>query len=132
MLGYLFFLSLLLGILASKYVAGGSVGERGKVRSIIVPFIRWRIHFHHWLYSLWLMGFSFATGIYFLTPIITYGLLSGVAFQGIYSYNDWHVILIKRHKIGAIGHIKPAASKDGAYLETGHIGTFREIVALEE
>jgi hypothetical protein len=131
MLGYLFFLSLLLGILASKYVAGGSVGERGKVRSIIVPFIRWRIHFHHWLYSLWLMGFSFATGIYFLTPIITYGLLSGVTFQGIYSYNDWHVILIKRHKIGDKAHL-PAASKDGAYLETEHIGTFREIVALEE
>ncbi|MDP6142502.1 MAG: hypothetical protein QGF23_03575 [Dehalococcoidales bacterium] len=59
-------------------------------------------------------------------------MVYGGASQGIYSYNDWHVILIKRHKIGAIGHIKPAASKDGAYLETGHIGTFGEIVALEE
>ena len=58
-------------------------------------------------------------------------MVYGGASQGIYSYNDWHVILIKRHKIGAKAHL-PAASKDGAYLETGHIGTFREIVALEE
>ena len=131
MLGYLFFLSLLLGILASKYVAGGSVGERGKVRSIIVPFIRWRIHFHHWLYSLWLIGLSSATGIHFLTPTITYGLLGGVAFQGIYSYSDWHIIIIKRHKTRAKDRL-PTASKDGAHPETRPIATFGETVALEE
>src|SRR4030066_1980008 len=98
MLGYLFFLSLLLGVLASKYVAGKSVGERGKAGSIVIPFRRWRVHFHHWLYSLWLIGLSSTTGMYFLTPTITYGLLGGVAFQGIYSYSDWHIILIKRHQ----------------------------------
>jgi len=41
MLGYLFLLSWLLGFLSSKYVAGKSVGERGKVRSIVIPFRRW-------------------------------------------------------------------------------------------
>ncbi len=95
-LGYLFLLSWLLGFLATKRVAGKSVGERGKVRSIIIPFRAWGIHLHHWLYSLGLIGFSSATGIHFLTPTITYGLLGGLVFQGVYCYSDWHVVLIRR------------------------------------
>jgi len=97
-LGYLFLLGWLVGLLASKYVAGKSAGQRGKVKSIIIPFGRWKVHFHHWLYSLWLIGLSSATGVCFLTPTITYGLLAGVAFQGIYYYSDWHVVLINRYK----------------------------------
>ena len=73
-LGYLFFLSWLLGFLASKYVAGKSSGERGKVRSIIIPFRRWEIHLHHWIYSLCLKGISSTIGIHFLTPAITFAL----------------------------------------------------------
>ncbi len=123
MLGYLFFLSLLVGFLATKYMAAESVGERGKIRSIVIPFIRWRIHLHHWLYSLWLIGLSSATGMYFLTPTITYGLLGGVAFQGIYSYSDWYIILISKHKTRAKDRLS-AASKDGAHPESGLIATF--------
>ena len=130
-LGYLFFLSLLIGFLATKYMAAESVGERGKIRSIVIPFIRWRIHLHHWLYSLWLIGLSSATGIHFLTPTITYGLLGGVAFQGIYSYSDWHVILSSKHKTRVKDHLS-AASKDGAHPESGLIATFGETLALEE
>ncbi len=96
--GYLFFLSWLLGFLASKYVAGKSSGERGKARSIIIPFRRWKIHLHHWISSLCLIGISSTIGIHFLTPAITFGLLGGLAFQGIYCYSDWHVILISRRK----------------------------------
>jgi hypothetical protein len=99
MFGYLFLLSLLIGFLASKYVAGKSSGKQGRLKSIILPFRRWRVHLHHWLYSLWLIGFSFLTGMYFLTPVITYGLLGGSAFQGVYCYGDWHIIFISRYKI---------------------------------
>ena len=98
-LGYLFFLSWLLGFLASKYVAGKSSGERGKVRSIIIPFRRWEIHLHHWLYSLCLIGLSYAIGLHFLSPAITCGLLGGSVFQGIYCYSDWYVIAISNHQI---------------------------------
>ena len=94
MLGYLFALSLLLGLLASKFIAGKSTGAKGKIRSIVIPFGRQRIHLHHWLYSLWLIGISFVTGFHFLSPLITYGFLGGSMFQGIYSYGDWHVILV--------------------------------------
>ena len=101
MLGYLFLLSLLIGFLASKYVAGKSTGKQGRLKSITIPFRRWRVHLHHWLYSLWLIGFSFLTGLYFLTPTITYGLLGGSAFQGVYCYGDWHIVFISRHKAKA-------------------------------
>ena len=105
-LGYLFLLSWLIGFLLSKYLAGKSAGEPGKVRSLVVPFRKWRFHFHHWLYSLCLTGLSLTTGIYLLTPNITYGLLGGLVFQGIYCYSDWYIILIKRHKTGLGEHLE--------------------------
>jgi len=94
--GYLFLLSGLLGFLTSKYVAGKSDGERGKVGSIVIPFRRWGFHLHHWLYSLCLISLSAVTGSHFLTPIVTWGLMGGLVFQGIYCYSDWHIILIRR------------------------------------
>ncbi len=97
-LGYVFVLSLLLGFLTSKYLAGKSIGEKGKLGSIIIPFRSTKIHLHHWLYSLWLMGISLVTSVHFLSPIITYGFLGGSTFQGIHCYGDWHVILIKKTK----------------------------------
>ena len=100
MLGYLFLLSWLTGFLASKYMAGKSAGEPGKLRSLVIPFRKWGFHLHHWLYSLCLTGLSLTTSIYILTPTITYGLLGGLVFQGIYCYSDRHVILINRHKTG--------------------------------
>jgi hypothetical protein len=100
MLGYLFLLSWVTGFLVSKYAAGKSAGEPGKVRSLVIPFRKRGFHLHHWLYSLCLIGLSLKTGIYILTPTITYGLFGGLIFQGIYCYSDWHVILINRHKTG--------------------------------
>ena len=112
MLGYLFVLSLLLGFLTSKYLAGKSVGEKGKLGSIVIPFRSSKIHFHHWLYSLWLMGISFVTGVYFLSPIITYGFLGGSTFQGVYCYGDWHVILIRRNQIKGKGTCPLSIKRD--------------------
>ena len=118
MLGYLFLLSWLIGFLASKYVAGKSVGERGKVRSVVIPLRRWGVHLHHWLYSLFLISLSFSTGMHFLTPEITYGLLGGLVFQGIYCYGDWHVILVSRHQTRA-GERSVNTSKNGTHSESG-------------
>jgi hypothetical protein len=110
MLGYLFTLSLLLGLLTSKFIAGKSTGAKGKIGSVVIPFGRWKIHLHHWLYSLWLMGISFVTGVHFLSPIITYGFLGGSTFQGIYYYGDWHVILIRRKQKANQGY-QPIVSR---------------------
>ncbi len=113
-LGYLFFLSWLLGFLGSKYMAGKAAGERGKVSSLAVPFRRWRIHFHHWFYSVFLIGISSTTGIHFLTPAITYGLLAGLIFQGIYCYGDWHVMLTSRSLATARDHLRGEVTIDAA------------------
>ena len=111
MIGYLFALGLFIGFLTSKYLAGKSTGEKGKLGSIVIPFRGSRIHLHHWLYSLWLIGISFVTGVHFVSPIITYGFLGGLAFQGIYSYGDWHVILVRRSRTTSRGHHPAAGSK---------------------
>lgn len=94
--GYLFIISLLMGFLASRFIAGKSTGEKGRLGSIMIPFRKWRFHLHHWLYSLWLISVSLVTGMYFIAPAITYGTLGGVTFQGIYCYKDWHVILVNK------------------------------------
>ena len=113
-LGYLFFLSGLLALLASKYIAGKSAGERGKVGSFVIPFRRWGINLHHWLYALGLITLSSIIGIHFLTPAITYGLLGGVVFQGIYYYDDWRVIIIKKRQTKARRPLMAAVgSEDG-------------------
>ena len=83
--------------LASKLVAGKSVSKRGKLKSIVIPIQKWGIHLHHWLYSLLLIILSSVTGMHFVSPEVTYGLLGGLVFQGIYCYGDWHVILINRN-----------------------------------
>ena len=97
-LGYLFFLSWLLGFLICKYISGKSVGERGKVRSIFVPLRRWEIHLHHWFCATCLLFYSITTGIYLLAPVISYGFLSGFIFQGIYCYSDWYAMIVSKHK----------------------------------
>lgn len=98
-LGYLFVIGLLMGFLASKFLSGKATGQRGKLGSVLIPFRRWKLHLHHWLYSSWLVGISTVTGVYFLAPLLTYGFLGGVAFQGIYCYDDWHIILVDRHAV---------------------------------
>ncbi len=111
-LGYLFFLSLLFGFLVGKYVAGKSAGERGRLWSIVIPLRRWGLHLHHWLYSLGLIALSSITGMHFLTPAITYGLLGGLVFQGIYCYHDWHVVLISRRRTAARDSLRGEAAID--------------------
>ncbi len=118
MLGYLFLLSWLIGFLASKYLAGKSVGERGKFRSVVIPLKKWGVHLHHWLYSLFLISLSSITGVHFLTPEITYGLLGGLVFQGIYSYGDWHIILISRNQ-NRVKERPVNTSKNGATSKSG-------------
>jgi hypothetical protein len=98
-LGYLLAVSLLIGFLTSKYLSGKTTGERGKIGSVRIPFKRWRIHLHHWLYSLALIAIFAATDFQLLTPGLTYGFLCGVTIQGVYCYEDWHRILVDRHPV---------------------------------
>ena len=101
-LGYLFLISWFLSFIVCKYLSSKSEGEPSKVVSIIIPVGRWKIHLHHWLCSLGLIGLSTTMGVYFLTPAVTYGLLGGLVFQGVYCYSDWHRIVLSRDRITTI------------------------------
>jgi len=95
-LGYLFFVGWLLGLLLTKYMAGKTSGNPGRIKSIVIPFGKYKIHFHHWLISSGIIILSLIANIHFLASAISYGVLSGSVFQGIYYYSDWHRILITR------------------------------------
>jgi len=96
LLGYLFFVGWLLGFLLTKYMAGKTSGKQGRIKSIVIPFGKYKIHFHHWLISSGIIIFSLIINVRFLTSAVSYGVLSGSVFQGIYYYSDWHRILIAR------------------------------------
>jgi len=97
-LGYLFFMGWLLGFLLTKYMAGKTSGKPGRIKSIIIPFGKYKVHFHHWLISsgiiIGAIILSLLINVGFLASAISYGVLGGSVFHGIYSYGDWHKILI--------------------------------------
>ena len=101
MLGHVFFLSSLLGFIATRYTSGKSAGVPGRVRSIIFTLGRWKLHLHHWVCSSCLISVSYFTDFHLMTSTFTYGLLGGMVFQGIYCYDDWHRVLFRRHHSAA-------------------------------
>lgn len=102
--GYLFLVSWLPSFLMCKYLSADREGEPSRIRSIIIPVGKWKMHFHHWLCSLGLAGVSSTTGYYFVNPAITYGMLGGLVFQGIYCYSDWNRIVFRRGQRRAKHH----------------------------
>lgn len=98
-MGPVFIVGWVLGLLVGNFGGGKASGKPGRVKSIVIPFWKWKIHLHHWLCSLGLIGISSAYGIYLLNPYVTYGLLGGLAFQGIYNYDDWHRVIISRRTV---------------------------------
>ena len=95
-LGYLFFVGWLPGFVLTKYMAGKTSGKQGRIRSIVIPFGRHGVHLHHWLISSGIIILSLIISVHFLASAISYGVLGGLVFQGIYCYSDWHKILITR------------------------------------
>ncbi|MBN1857437.1 MAG: hypothetical protein JW846_10860 [Dehalococcoidia bacterium] len=94
--GYLFYLSIAAGFAISHFCGGEASGKRGRVRSLILPLRQYELHFHHWLLALVAATGSAIHGFSIGNPGVFYGLLSGLTFQGIYCYTDWHRILKRR------------------------------------
>ena len=98
--GYLFYLSWAIGFAISKYCGGKKDGRAGRVRSIIIPCCRYELHLHHWFVAFLAGAISATSGFFLVAPELFYGFLSGLAFQGIYCYGDWHRIVKRKSKIG--------------------------------
>ena len=87
----------------SKYCGGGKDGRPGRVRSIIIPCRRYELHIHHWFLSFLLGATSGAAGFFLVAPELFYGFLSGLVFQGIYCYSDWHRIVKRKERSADFG-----------------------------
>lgn len=96
--GYIFVLSWIAGHVIGKLGGGKAEGIPGRVKSIVIPMGKWKLHIHHWVCSLSIMIASMAWGFHLLGPQVTYGFLGGLAFQGIYCYDDWHKIIRRRRR----------------------------------
>ncbi|MBI4288642.1 MAG: hypothetical protein HY671_09475 [Chloroflexi bacterium] len=98
-LGYVFFLaSWLSGFFIAKWLSGRDTGKRGIVPSIKLPLGRYRLHLHHWFISSVLMACTLIVGGLAIPGQLFYGIAAGITFQGIYSYRDWHTIIVRQVK----------------------------------
>ena len=95
-LGYIFFICCLLSFLITRILAGKASGEQGRLKSILIPLGRHKLHVHHWLISAGVISLSVTTNVCLGAPAIFYGALGGLVFQGVYCYSDWHKILVTR------------------------------------
>jgi len=95
---YLAVVSWFTGFLIAKYGGGKVEGMQGRVRSIMIPLGRHKLHLHHWLICSGLIVVGIVRNFFlFLPPEMFFGLLGGLAFQGIYCYSDWHRIVFRKH-----------------------------------
>ena len=65
--------------------------------SLIFNFGKIKLHLHHWLYSLLILIFSLKYD-FLPFPPFSYGFLGGMIFQGIYCYDNWHMVIIFKKK----------------------------------
>lgn len=84
-----------LGYFVGKYFAGDKTGQSGLLKSIILDIGNYRLHIHHWLMSLGILIIAFFD-VFFSLPHVFFGLLGGMTIQGIYHYNDWRKVIIKK------------------------------------
>jgi hypothetical protein len=81
------------GFLLAKCLGSKETGKRGKIPSLAFCLAKYKIHLHHWLISTIVIAVALFKGPWLLPSELFYGLLSGMAFQGIYCYADWHRVV---------------------------------------
>jgi len=96
-----FFLGIPIALFSLEIYSGALLGYfiakflSGRLKSPIFNFGHYEFHFHHWLYGLGIL--ISAIWYQFLPfPQFSFGFFGGIVFQGIYSYPDWHRILIRK------------------------------------
>ncbi|MFC2047707.1 hypothetical protein ACFLTK_05515, partial [Chloroflexota bacterium] len=113
---YLSFISWAIGFLLARYFGNKTVGNPRWMKSYFLPAGKYRIHLHHWILSAHaIILFALLKGASVLPPVLIhygwikispaglfYGFFGSIVFHGIYYYNDWHKILIPRHKRNSI------------------------------
>ena len=86
---YLWCVGGVLGYLGAKLASGNKTGVRGRVKSIIFPISKYQFHLHHWFLAIIILVVCAVNDLYVVTPQLFYGGMLGLAFQGIFCYDDW-------------------------------------------
>lgn len=71
--------------------------HKGRVNKILVDFGNWKLHLHHWIMGIMLLGIVWVID-YFYLPTFFAGFVIGIIIQDIYDYTDWHQIIIRKDK----------------------------------
>jgi hypothetical protein len=88
-------LSLIVGYFTARYFAGEKTAEQGRLPSLTFDIKNYRIHLHHWLVFLGIFAAAVVAN-FFVAPLLFYGFLGGVIFQGVLYYDDWTKIVSKQ------------------------------------
>jgi len=96
-----FFSGSSIGYFTASFFSGADEGVAGKIGPWLLSLGDWQLHLHHWLVALGflLVIVLFVRKKYQMSSVVfifTLGFLIGLIFQGIYCYDDWHNILIKK------------------------------------
>ncbi len=86
----------ILGYLIAKYGGGRAAGIPGRIRSIVIPIGKFRLHLHHWLLGSLMMCVGLAKNVFiYIPPEVFYGMLGGFVWQGVYCYSDWYRVIYR-------------------------------------
>ena len=93
---YISIVCVISGFIIAKLCGGKKEGTPGNVRSIMIPIGSFTLHLHHWIVFSLVMLLGLAKSVFlYIPPEVFYGLLSGLAWQGVYCYNDWHRVIYR-------------------------------------
>ena len=87
--------SLVIGFAIARLFSGRTVKDKGILPGIIFNFKGYRVHLHHWLISLGLLGLFLSIHFFLISPLLFYGLLGGITVQGVSQYSDWKGIITR-------------------------------------
>lgn len=80
----------------STHFSHKKITNGGKVNSIILNFGKWKFHFHHWLMGIVALFSCWLAGVLDIVPRIILGIVGGIVFHGLYLYDNWHKIIMKK------------------------------------
>jgi len=67
-----------------------------KTGSLIFELGDYKLHLHHWLVSTVALALAITYDVGPLMNQLFLGFMSGVIYEGISSYSDWHRVLIRK------------------------------------
>lgn len=83
--------AIVLGFFIAKFCAGKKSGEQGRFKSLIFKVGQYKIHIHHWFFSIIILFALIAADFYH--PLI-YGILIGIVLQG-FTYKNFYKIIYR-------------------------------------